>query len=208
MAFAPSVSVANSSPPTDGVDWPHSISKRFVAVSRAGGIDRPHTIVIIFRCTRTLLDRLPNTQTSTPARSTTALGDWYFKLLFTRPEWLLLGVSERSRLPVVLPARELRTMTTRFPDAACRIFEDLGVSASVIALERAAMKDVAFGKTVDRRVIGSLNDFAHAVKWALQDASDPSLHALSLRLAETPILPLNDFPDRMTRRLLEARTLH
>ena len=89
------------------------------------------------------------------ARSTTTLGDWYFKLLFARPEWLLLGVSERSRLPVVLPARELRTMSTRLQDAAGRIFEALGISAAAIALERAAMKDVAFAKTVDRRVIGS-----------------------------------------------------
>ena len=164
--------------------------------------------MIIFRCTRTLLDRLPKTEASPPARSTTALGDWYFKLLFARPEWLLLGVSERSRLPVVFPARELRTMSTRFQDAAGRVFEDLGVSAAAIALERAAMRDVAFDRTVDRRVIGSLNDFAHAVRWGLQDAPDISLHALSLQLAETPILPLHDFPDRMTRRLLEARTLH
>lgn len=164
--------------------------------------------MIVFRCTRTLLDRLPDAKASTPARSTTALGDWYFKLLFGKPEWLLLGVSERSRLPVVLPARELRTMSSRFQDAAGRVFEDLGISTAAIGLERAAMREVAFDKTVDRRVMGSLNDFAQAVRWALQDASDPSLHALSLRLAQTPILPLKDFPDRMTRRFLEARTLH
>jgi hypothetical protein len=164
--------------------------------------------MLVFRCTRTLLDRLPNAATSPLARSTTALGDWYFKLLFAKPVWLLLGVSERSRLPVVLPARELRTMATRFQDAAGRLFGDLAVSAAAIAAERAAMTEVAFAKTVDRRVIGSLNDFARAVQWALHDESDLSLHALSLRLAETPILPLHDSPDRMTQRLLEARTLH
>jgi hypothetical protein len=27
------------------------------------------------------------------ARSTAALGDWYFTLLSAKPEWLLLGVS-------------------------------------------------------------------------------------------------------------------
>ena len=53
--------------------------------------------VIIFRFTRTLLDRLPNAGSSTLARSTTALGDWYFKLLFARPEWLQLRDSQRSR---------------------------------------------------------------------------------------------------------------
>jgi hypothetical protein len=104
--------------------------------------------------------------------STTALGDWYFKVLFTKPQWLVLGVSERSRLPVVLPARELVTMTVRFQDALERVPEELGVSTSAIAAEHAAMREVTLAKTVDRHVLGSLNDFAHAVEWALHDGGD------------------------------------
>jgi len=164
--------------------------------------------MVVFRCTRTLLDRLAIPLAAPCARSTTALGDWYFKLLFARPQWLLVGVSERSRLPIVMSAREFATMTNRFRSALERVLEDLGVPASAIAAEDAAMKDVVFAKTLDRRVIGSLNDFGHAVRWALDDGADRSLHAMSLRLAETPILPLDDFPDRMTRRLLQSRMLH
>jgi uncharacterized protein DUF6933 len=164
--------------------------------------------MVVFRCTRTLLDRLPRSRPATSVSSTTALGDWYFKVLFTKPQWLVLGVSERSRLPVVLPARELGTMTVRFQDALERVLKELGVSASAIAAEHAAMKEITLAKTVDRRVLGSLNDFAHAVEWALHDGGDSLLHALSLRLAQTPILPLHDFPERMTLRILESRQLH
>lgn len=53
------------------------------------------------------------------------------------------------------------------------------------------MKEVAFAKTTDRHVLGSLNDFGRAVQFVLDDGFDLSLHALSLRLAETPILPLD-----------------
>lgn len=136
------------------------------------------------------------------------MGDWYFKLLFTRPQWLLVGVSEKSRLPVVLPAREFGTIAVRFQATLERLFEDLGVPAAAIASERAAMRDVRFAKTLDRRVVGSLNEFGHAVCWAFEDGWDRPLQALSLHLAETPILPLHDFPDRMTRRLLDGRTTH
>lgn len=164
--------------------------------------------MVVFRCTRTLLDRLPAARVETSVSSTTALGDWYFKVLFTKPQWLLLGVSERSRLPIVLPARDLAGMAVRFHDALARVLEDLAVSSEAVAAELRAMNDVAFGKTVDRRVIGSLNEFAHAVRWAIHDGEAESLHALSLRLAQTPILPLHDFPDQMSRRLLEPRVIH
>ena len=165
-------------------------------------------LVVTFRCTRSLLDRLTDSVVSTPARSTTALGDWYFKLLFTRPQWLLLGVSEKSRLPVVLPARPLDTLTIRFGQALEAVLEDLAVSKGAIAAERASMQAVTFARTIDRHVLGSLNELAFAVQWARQDRPIESLHALSLSLADTPILPLKDFPDQMSRRLLESRGRH
>lgn len=163
--------------------------------------------MVVFRCTRKLLDRLPIAAGSASARSTTALGDWYFTLIVAKPQWLLLGVSERSRLPIVLPARELRTMTPRFQQALDHVLHDLGISEEAIAAERRSMEEIAVARTVDRHVLGSVNDFARAIRFTLEDRLDKSPHDLSLWLAETPILPLKDFPDQMTRRLLEARRL-
>ena len=99
-------------------------------------------------------------------------------------------------------------MATRFQEALELVLRDLQVSPAAIAAERAAMSETAFAKTIDRHVLGSLNEFAFAVQWARRDRPTESLHALNLWLAETPILPLKDFPDRMTRRLLESRVIH
>jgi len=163
--------------------------------------------VVVFRCTRKLLDRLAGPTASPSARSTTALGDWYFTLVFAKPQWLLLGVSEKSRLPVVLPARELRTMTPRFQQALDRVLHDLGISEEAISVERRSMEEIATARTTDRHVLGSVNEFVRTIRFALEHGLDRSLHDLSLWLADTPILPLKDFPDRMTRRLLEERRL-
>lgn len=163
--------------------------------------------MVVFRCTRKLLERLPDAAASVSARSTTALGDWYFTLVFAKPQWLLLGVSEKSRLPIVLPARELRTMTPRFREALERVVYNLAISQEAIAAERRSMEQIEIARTTDRHVVGSVNEFVHLIRFALEDRLDKSLHDLSLWLAETPILPLKDHPDRMTRRLLEARRL-
>jgi hypothetical protein len=163
--------------------------------------------VVVFRCTRKLLDRLPAATASSSARSTTALGDWYFTLVVAKPQWLLLGVSEKSRLPIVLPARELRTMTPRFQQALDRVLHDLGISEEAIAAERRSMEEIAIARTVDRHVLGSVNDFVQAIRFALEDRLDKSPHDLSLWLSDTPILPLKDRPGRMTRRLVEERRL-
>ncbi|HEY6358471.1 MAG TPA: hypothetical protein VIX35_09515 [Vicinamibacterales bacterium] len=136
--------------------------------------------MIVFRCTRALLNRLPGPVTAEPARSTTALGDWYVNLIVAKPGWLLLAVSAHSRLPVVLPARPLTSMTTRFQDALNRVLHDLGIAEDVIAAERRAMADVALAKTIDRHVVGSLTEFGHAVRFALEDRLDKSPHELSL----------------------------
>jgi len=164
--------------------------------------------VVLFRCTKKLLDRLPGAALAAADKSTTALGDWYFKVLPGRPQWLLLGVSEKSRLPIVLPARELSTFAPRFLKELEAVLHDLGVTRPAASAELAAMSSVKFAKTIDRRVLGSLNDFAFAVQWSRQDHPTEPLHALNLKLAETPILPLHDSPDRITRRLLETRIVH
>ena len=176
--------------------------------------ERSHDILlhvlpmVVFRCTRKLLDRLPGPVAAAPAQSTTALGDWYVNLLVAKPEWLLLAVSAHSRLPVVLPARPLITMTSRFQVALVRVLQALDIADDVIDAERRAMEDTVLARTIDRHVLGSLTEFGHAVRFALADGPERSPHELSVWMADTPILPLEDFPDRMTRRLMERRWAH
>ena len=158
--------------------------------------------MVIFRCTRKLLERLGRPADSASGYSTTVLGDWYVTMLFARPQWLLLFVSESTRLPIVLPARDLATMTPRVSVALSHLLPDLNIDAPFIARELVAMNDVAFTTTKSRSILSTINDFSSHVRWALQDQPTLTLHQLSLELADTPIRPLRDYPARATQRLL------
>ena len=163
-------------------------------------------MVVVFRCTRKLRDRFHDSLRYASAPSTGLLGDWYVTLLVTQPH-LLLFVSEATRLPVVLPARQLSTMTARFTEALGLVLLALDVSTVVVARELAAMDDAIIAPTQNRSILGTMNDFSDAVRWALHDEPALSLHQLSLELAETPIRPLADFPARATRRSLAERPM-
>ena len=76
--------------------------------------------MLIVRCTAKLLARLKVRPEPCSAPSTSRLGDWYATILPVRPSHLVLLVSEVSRLPVVLPARELPTISRRISEAIAR----------------------------------------------------------------------------------------
>jgi hypothetical protein len=63
--------------------------------------------VVVIRCTQKLLRRLRAPEVS-EASSTTRLGDWTANVFGIRRQRYVLLVSERSRLPVVLPARDVQ----------------------------------------------------------------------------------------------------
>jgi hypothetical protein len=53
--------------------------------------------------------------------------------------------------------------------------------------------------------LGSVNEFVHAIWFALEDRVDQSLHDLSLWLVDTPILPLKEIPSSHNFRHQEDR---
>lgn len=96
--------------------------------------------MVTFRCTKKLLRQLRTAPSSEPRPSTTALGDWYATLVLTRPLVpLVLCVSEQSLLSVILPARELGTLTSRFQKAVRDHLLVLGASLHDVEREAAAM---------------------------------------------------------------------
>ena len=138
--------------------------------------------MLIVRCTAKLLDRLKVSPGAVTSSSTTALGDWYATILAARPSHLVLLVNESTRLPVVLPARELSTVATRIPEAITDVLRDLGVDPAVIDRERAAMAEIVFGRTASRSVLGTMNE--HVFHMGLTRDAQPSMteHALSMDL--------------------------
>jgi len=79
--------------------------------------DTVHVKMVVLRCTRQLLMRLKYPDEDTSAESTTRLGDWYGTLIRFGRRHVLLFISEWSRLPVLLPARDADRLTLAFPKA-------------------------------------------------------------------------------------------
>ena len=143
--------------------------------------------MITLRCTRALRKRLrlPERLPDTPP-ATTALGNWYVHLLRFGHNQLVIATSERSLLTVLLPAKDLRTTLLPNLQAALRaLLEGLWVAADLIDREIEAMTAANFGCATNRRVLGSMNDFAFQASVHLAAGQDA--RSIALRLAETPM---------------------
>jgi Domain of unknown function (DUF6933) len=77
--------------------------------------------MVSFGGTQKLLKRWPGPIEAFPSPPTTVLGDWYCTALNHGPCRLILGVAERSLLPVVLPTKEFAAFPPRFAEAALRV---------------------------------------------------------------------------------------
>ncbi len=154
------------------------------------------------RCTAKLLKRLGIGNPGEPPAPENVLGDWYANILFTRAGHYLLLLSERSRLPVLLSARDIHSFERRFLQTLPKVLAEIGVPSHQIDRELTLMQPLYFGKTADRSVLGTLNDFGFLAKHWLYPG-DLSLYEINLRLARAPCQPLQTkFPDKETRGLL------
>ena len=156
--------------------------------------------MVTIRCTQKLLRRVQIEES--PPSSDTLLSDWYANLLFTRPEQLILCVSERTLLPIVVTARTADTLGARLAESLQQVLLRLGMSMRQVEAERAKMIEVAFARTRNKRVLGTLNDFMFRLSWHLHDNPAISLLDASLWLAETPCGSIDyESPDKLTAQL-------
>jgi hypothetical protein len=110
------------------------------------------------RCTRKLLKRLSAQPTSAAFTATTVLGDWYANLLYTRPQQLVIAMSERSLLCVLVPAAPGDQLRRRLEVAVSDLLLAIGVPPAAVTSEAAAMEAMAIGTTASQRVLGCMND--------------------------------------------------
>lgn len=169
--------------------------------------------MVILRRTSRLQSQLPETRAAY-ADSDTALGDCYANRIVVHRTPLLLLISSKSLLPLVLPARDVRTLPDRLASVVRRRLAGLGLAAAVVEAEVSAMVPVVVAKTADRSVLGILVDFAKGAPYYLPErrSSDADLLALETRLEETPCytsLPFEKviFPREKTEELLRQRWL-
>src|SRR6185436_14678517 len=165
--------------------------------------------MVVLRCTQKLLVRLKQAGELPPVESTTRLGDWYGNILRIGRRQHLLFISEQSRLPVVLPITGSKRLGTVFPDAVCERLAIVGIAAADIADERMRMSALAFGRTRNRSLLGTLNDFAFMARSGDARRTEPeSPEELMRFLSQTPILPLDGAsPIELTRAAFGHRSV-
>jgi hypothetical protein len=137
----------------------------------------------------------------------TVLGDWYANVLVTRPQHLVLCISERTLLPVVLPAKDAKSLPVRLAREVSSVLAALGVPPQAIKREQAAMLEVRIGPTANKSVLGSLNELMFQLRNQLHWHPDLTLLEHSLRLAGTPMQATEGhFPDRAAVALFAAES--
>lgn len=156
--------------------------------------------MVVLRCTQQLLLRLKQFDDAAGIRSTTRLGDWYGNLIRMGNRHVLLFISERSRLPVMIPVRQANRLRAAFPDAVCQMLSAVGVPAAAIESERLQMSEIAVGRTKNRSLLGSLNDFSLMARMHFVTRRNDPLERIARDLAETPlILPVGgEHPSAVT----------
>jgi uncharacterized protein DUF6933 len=164
--------------------------------------------MVVLRCTRKLLVRLKRPEVSPNVASATRLGDWYGNILRIGRRQHLLFISEHSRLPVVIPIRGAKRLETIFPDAVCAVLAAVGIPDECVADERSQMSEIAFAPTMNRSLLGTLNDFAFMAQQGNANRVEPeSPEELMRFLAQTPILPLDGAsPIALTRAVFDSRS--
>lgn len=155
--------------------------------------------MVTLRCTQKLLRKLRARTESGTLAPTTALGDWYANILYSRPQQLVLCISERTLLPVVTVVKEVDLFPLRLATAVQDVLAHLGVPQALIEREIRKMRGFAYGPTQSKRVLGSMNDFMFQLSWLLHDR--PGLSLVEM----TPCGPIGyKSPDDFTRELFRS----
>ena len=115
--------------------------------------------MITLRCTERLRKGLHVTAAEDPPVSTTVLGDWFGQPVLTRYVRMILLVSEKSRLPVLVPARQLESFEKRFRRSLRDLLREIGIPAKAIRRELAEMEELVYARTNSRSVLGTMNDY-------------------------------------------------
>lgn len=175
----------------DSVSWIHWSVIRHEPDLLLGAVVRMITV----RCTARALKRFGLRAEEDPPPSTTILGSWYATLLNFGPQRHVLCVSERTLLPVLVPARNAE-FPGRLSHHLGAFLQRLGVPRPAINSEIDEMSPIFVGRTQSRSILGVMNDFGRMATYDLDSASPADT---SYWLGATPSGPLNyDSPIQRT----------
>jgi len=124
--------------------------------------------MVILRPTASLAKRMKVKLQPSDQSSSTRLGDWYALDIVLSRKQFILCVSSKSRLAVVLEAAPYATLPDRLSDAVTEVLREIGVSEGMIQEERAEMAQVVLAKTLNKSILGTMNDYRFQLEWADQ----------------------------------------
>jgi hypothetical protein len=160
--------------------------------------------MVILRLTHKLL-RLVGAPTIASQPSTTILGDWTGGIFHVGHQRYVLLVSEHSRLPVLMPGRDLRNLPRNFPGALAEVLFGLRVPTTAIEREVEASSLATITTTNNRSLLGTINDFSFLVSHQLREHPETDLVDAALWLSRTPVGPLrHERPRDVACRLLTS----
>ena len=105
--------------------------------------------MVILRLTRRLLSRV-GAPTAVTRPSTTVLRDWFAQPVSVGHKRYVLAVSEHSRLPIIMPGRDLNNLACNFPEALAQVLHGLGVPLAVAEHKVEATREAVIAVTNNR----------------------------------------------------------
>jgi hypothetical protein len=157
------------------------------------------------RCTQKLLRRGLAEGPPADSPATTLLGDWYANVLVARPNHLVLCISERTLLPVVVLAKDIKHLPQRVVEGLAPVLRSLHIEQSAIEAELAAMQLARVGRTASKSVVGSLNELMFFLELQLHAHPERSLQEHTQYLAGVPMKGAErSFPDLATTALFAS----
>lgn len=124
--------------------------------------------MLVLRPTASLAKRMKVKLQPSDQSSSTRLGDWYALDIVLSRKQFILCVSSKSRLAVVLEAAPYATLPGRVSDAVTEVLKEIGVNEALIQEERAEMEQVILAKTLNKSILGTMNDYRFQLEWADQ----------------------------------------
>jgi hypothetical protein len=162
--------------------------------------------VFHLRCTKKLLKRIAAEPEGVRGATNTVLGDWYANIVFSKPQHLVVCISERTLLPIVVPAKNIHGLPQRLCAQLEQLLQLIGVSSAAIELELAQMREHQFAPTASKSVLGSLNESVFHLSWMLSAHRESSLLEHAVRLGDIPNKPIGyAFASEATRSLFKAK---
>jgi hypothetical protein len=120
--------------------------------------------MMILRPTASLAKRMKIKLQPNSDSSTTCLGDWYAIDIVLDRKQFIMCVSSKPRLAVILEAAPYATFPDRLSDAVIELLKAIGVTEANIKTERSHMDQLVLAKTINKSILGTLNDYRHQLE--------------------------------------------